>query len=347
MLPVVWHEPQYVGRVGGALSAEDGRKAAEIAFLSALSAARAYLGALDKITGVAKLGVLSLRSRADLSLVVSVAPTMCVGRSRRLTPPLRRRPLLLPDEALCQRSGPLEDQAGVCKRTSAGGGAALGRRTQWHQLQHRPQLRTGDRRRHCRVGRGGRRIRHECASLPPLIVLFLSGASKDGIVISQPPPPRPPLIRQRSLRPPASCVVILAHLVLVRLHLGQDVENVGEDFLHGPQFRFSDGETGEQGGLQTYTPTSLCTRPSSAPSGTPGLLPRVLNGTRISAPSFRLNRVFRSLLGARSARPEGVAAAIFPASPFRLENEMAGTDRPPREAPARMTGKSYRRPLQN
>ena len=31
----------------------------------------------------------------------------------------------------------------------------------------------------------------------PLIVLFLSGASKDGIVISQPPPPRPPLIRQR------------------------------------------------------------------------------------------------------------------------------------------------------
>ena len=165
MLPVVWHEPQYVGRVGGALSAEDGRKAAEIACLSALSAARAYLGALDKITGVAKLGVLSLRSRADLSLVVSVAPTMCVGRSRRLTPPLRRRPLLLPDEALCQRSGPLEDQAGVCKRTSAGGGAALGRRTQWHQLQHRPQLRTGDRRRHCRVGRGGRRIRHECASL--------------------------------------------------------------------------------------------------------------------------------------------------------------------------------------
>jgi enamine deaminase RidA (YjgF/YER057c/UK114 family) len=40
MLPVVGREPQYVGRVGGALSAED-----------------AYLGGLDKITGVAKLGV--------------------------------------------------------------------------------------------------------------------------------------------------------------------------------------------------------------------------------------------------------------------------------------------------
>jgi enamine deaminase RidA (YjgF/YER057c/UK114 family) len=57
MLPVVDHEPQYIGRVGGALSVEDGRKAAEIACLSALSAARASLGSLDKITGVAMLGV--------------------------------------------------------------------------------------------------------------------------------------------------------------------------------------------------------------------------------------------------------------------------------------------------
>jgi enamine deaminase RidA (YjgF/YER057c/UK114 family) len=57
MLPVVGHEPQYVGRVGGALSAADARRAAEIACLNALSAAKAYLGSLDKITGVAKLGV--------------------------------------------------------------------------------------------------------------------------------------------------------------------------------------------------------------------------------------------------------------------------------------------------
>jgi enamine deaminase RidA (YjgF/YER057c/UK114 family) len=57
MLPVVGHEPQYVGRVGGALSSEEGRKAAELACLNALSAAKAHLGALDKITGVAKLGV--------------------------------------------------------------------------------------------------------------------------------------------------------------------------------------------------------------------------------------------------------------------------------------------------
>ena len=57
MLPVVGHKPQYVGRVGGALTAEDGRMAAKIACLGALSAAREYLGSLDKITGVAKLGV--------------------------------------------------------------------------------------------------------------------------------------------------------------------------------------------------------------------------------------------------------------------------------------------------
>jgi enamine deaminase RidA (YjgF/YER057c/UK114 family) len=57
MLPVVGRELRYAGRVGGALSAEDGRKAAELACLNALSAARAYLGSLDRITGVAKLGV--------------------------------------------------------------------------------------------------------------------------------------------------------------------------------------------------------------------------------------------------------------------------------------------------
>jgi len=57
MLPVIGHEPQYIGRVGGALSTADGRKAAEIACLNALAAAKDHLGSLDKITGVAKLGV--------------------------------------------------------------------------------------------------------------------------------------------------------------------------------------------------------------------------------------------------------------------------------------------------
>ncbi|WP_267549383.1 RidA family protein [Rhizobium rhizogenes] len=57
MLPVIDRKPQYIGRVGGALSIDDGRKAAEIATLSALAAIREYLGSLDKVTGVAKLGV--------------------------------------------------------------------------------------------------------------------------------------------------------------------------------------------------------------------------------------------------------------------------------------------------
>ncbi|MBY5352298.1 RidA family protein [Rhizobium leguminosarum] len=57
MLPVVGHEPRYIGRVGGVLTAEDGRKAAETATLSALAAARDYLGSLDRVVRVVKLGV--------------------------------------------------------------------------------------------------------------------------------------------------------------------------------------------------------------------------------------------------------------------------------------------------
>lgn len=57
MLPVVDRKPQFIGRVGGELTAEEGRKAAELAMLSALSAARAHLGSLDKVKAVAKLGV--------------------------------------------------------------------------------------------------------------------------------------------------------------------------------------------------------------------------------------------------------------------------------------------------
>ena len=57
MLPVIGHEPQFIGRVGGELTVEEGYEAAQIACLSGLSAARAHLGSLDRITGVAKLGV--------------------------------------------------------------------------------------------------------------------------------------------------------------------------------------------------------------------------------------------------------------------------------------------------
>jgi hypothetical protein len=55
--PVVDRKPQYVGRFGGALTAETGKKAAEVATLSALSAAKDYLGSLDKVVRIVKLGV--------------------------------------------------------------------------------------------------------------------------------------------------------------------------------------------------------------------------------------------------------------------------------------------------
>jgi enamine deaminase RidA (YjgF/YER057c/UK114 family) len=57
MLPVVDHKPKYVGRLGQELDTESGRDALRTASLSALSAARAHLGTLDKVTRVVRLGI--------------------------------------------------------------------------------------------------------------------------------------------------------------------------------------------------------------------------------------------------------------------------------------------------
>ena len=57
MLPVVDHKPKYIGRLGKELDAEAGRDAVYTAALSALAAARQYLGSLDRITRVVRLGV--------------------------------------------------------------------------------------------------------------------------------------------------------------------------------------------------------------------------------------------------------------------------------------------------
>jgi enamine deaminase RidA (YjgF/YER057c/UK114 family) len=54
-LPVVGHEPKFVGRLGRELDLEQGREATRIAALNALSVARHHLGSLDKITRVVKL----------------------------------------------------------------------------------------------------------------------------------------------------------------------------------------------------------------------------------------------------------------------------------------------------
>lgn len=57
MLPVVEHVPLFIGRIGADLSVEDGRKAAATATVNGLSTAKAFLGSLDRITAIAKLGV--------------------------------------------------------------------------------------------------------------------------------------------------------------------------------------------------------------------------------------------------------------------------------------------------
>jgi enamine deaminase RidA (YjgF/YER057c/UK114 family) len=57
MLPVVGHQPKYLGRLGKELDAEAGRDAARTAVLSGLAAARQHLGSLDAIIRVVRLGV--------------------------------------------------------------------------------------------------------------------------------------------------------------------------------------------------------------------------------------------------------------------------------------------------
>jgi enamine deaminase RidA (YjgF/YER057c/UK114 family) len=57
MLPTVGREAKFIGRVGAELDVQTGRKAAYLAALNALAVARQYLGSLDKVTRVVRLGV--------------------------------------------------------------------------------------------------------------------------------------------------------------------------------------------------------------------------------------------------------------------------------------------------
>jgi enamine deaminase RidA (YjgF/YER057c/UK114 family) len=58
MLPTEGRVAKFIGRVGAELDVETGRKAAYVAGLNALAVAREYLGSLDKVTRVIRLGVL-------------------------------------------------------------------------------------------------------------------------------------------------------------------------------------------------------------------------------------------------------------------------------------------------
>src|SRR6202040_799449 len=56
-LPVQGGVPTFVGRIGGELSIEDGRRATRLAALNALALVKEHLGSLDRVTRVVRLGV--------------------------------------------------------------------------------------------------------------------------------------------------------------------------------------------------------------------------------------------------------------------------------------------------
>jgi enamine deaminase RidA (YjgF/YER057c/UK114 family) len=58
MLPTEGRAAKFIGRVGAEFDVETGRKAAYLAALNGLAVAREYLGSLDKVTRIIRLGVL-------------------------------------------------------------------------------------------------------------------------------------------------------------------------------------------------------------------------------------------------------------------------------------------------
>ena len=57
MLPTEGRVAKFVGRVGAELDVEAGRKAAYLAALNVLAVAREYLGSLDRVSRIVRLGV--------------------------------------------------------------------------------------------------------------------------------------------------------------------------------------------------------------------------------------------------------------------------------------------------
>jgi enamine deaminase RidA (YjgF/YER057c/UK114 family) len=65
MLPTEGRTAKFIGRVGAELDVETGRKAAYLAALNALAVTREYLGSLDKVTRIVRLGV-SVATSGDI-----------------------------------------------------------------------------------------------------------------------------------------------------------------------------------------------------------------------------------------------------------------------------------------
>src|SRR5437016_14269215 len=57
MLPTEGHAAKLIGRVGAELDVEAGREAAHLAALNVRAVARQYVGSLDKVTRIVRLGV--------------------------------------------------------------------------------------------------------------------------------------------------------------------------------------------------------------------------------------------------------------------------------------------------
>src|SRR3984893_12208614 len=57
MLPTESRGAKIIGRLGAELDVEQGRKAAHLAALNALAVARKYLGSLDRVARIIRLGV--------------------------------------------------------------------------------------------------------------------------------------------------------------------------------------------------------------------------------------------------------------------------------------------------
>ena len=86
MLPTEGREAKFVGRVGAELDLEAGRAAAHLAALNGLAVAREYLGSLDKVTRVIRLGV-SVATVGD----VREQPKVADAASELLQKRLRKR----------------------------------------------------------------------------------------------------------------------------------------------------------------------------------------------------------------------------------------------------------------
>lgn len=57
MLPTEGRSAKFIGRLGGELDVQAAREAAELAALNVLAVAREYLGSLDRVTRIVRLGV--------------------------------------------------------------------------------------------------------------------------------------------------------------------------------------------------------------------------------------------------------------------------------------------------